>query len=173
MAQYKRKKLLVNPKLQSMLLLRVVGYWLAYMVAIEFLTLTWRISTGPEQPTFAAYFTSYDWSAAGLRLLLASLLLVPIIWDMLHFSNRFAGPIFRMRRTLREVAQGEIVEEVRLRRGDFLHGFADDLNAALRHVEAQQIVPSGRPDQRPWAGGDEPNGISDSGILLDKYSAVR
>jgi hypothetical protein len=116
------------------------------MASMEFLRLTWLIITGPEQPTFAAYFGQYEWRAAGGRLLLGSLLLVPIAWDMLSFSNRFAGPVFRMRRILREVAQGGSVEPIRLRPGDFWHGLADDLNAALQRLAQQPLSP------KPGAG---------------------
>jgi len=140
MAQYKRKKLFVAPKVQGLLIARVVAYWIAAMVTLEFIRLTWQITFGPEQAGFLAYFTSYDWLAAGGRMLFASLLLIPIIWDMLVFSNRFAGPVFRMRRVLREVAQGRVVARVKLRDGDLWHGFADDLNAALQRVAPQQLA---------------------------------
>ncbi len=102
MAHYKRTKLFVDPKVQGLLILRVVIYWVACMATLELLRLTWLIATGPDQPTFAAYFLNHDWCAVGGRLLVASILLVPIIWDMLNFSNRFAGPVYRMRRILRE-----------------------------------------------------------------------
>jgi hypothetical protein len=147
MAQFKRKQLLVDPKVQGFLILRVILYYLASILSIEFLGLTWQIITGPEQPTFAAYFTAHHWPAVGGRLLLASLILVPILYDMLHFSNRFAGPVFRMRRILRTVAQGGPVEVVRLRSGDYWHGFADDLNAALARLE------TGEPSEQPVGDG--------------------
>ncbi len=141
MAHYKRKRLLVDPKVQGLLVLRVVFYWLACIATMEFLRLTWLIATGPEQPSFFAYFATYDWHAAGGRTLLASILLVPIAWDMLSFSNRFAGPVFRMRRILREVARGGAIEHVQLRSGDYWHGLADDLNAALAQLASQPAVP--------------------------------
>ncbi len=134
MARFKRKRLLVDPKVQGALVVRVIFYWLACIATVEFLWLTWQVATGPHQPRFVDYFLNYDWASAGGRLLLASIVLVPITWDMLSFSNRFAGPVYRMRRILREVARGGAIEKVQLREGDFWHGLADDLNAALRRV---------------------------------------
>jgi hypothetical protein len=139
MAHFKRKKLFVDPKVQGLLVLRVVIYWVACMATLELLRLTWLIATGPEQPTFTAYFLNYDWRAVGGRLLIASILLVPIVWDMLNFSNRFAGPVYRMRRILRETAQGRPIERVQLREGDYWHGLADDLNAALEQLAPQRV----------------------------------
>ena len=155
MAHYKRSKLLVDPKVQGLLVLRAIFYWLACMASMELLSLTWLIVTGPEQPTFGAYFSQYAWRAAGGRILLGSLLLVPIVWDMLSFSNRFTGPVFRMRRILREVAQGGCVESIRLRRGDFWHGLADDLNAALQRLAQQPISP--KPGAGPASGNASGN----------------
>ncbi len=139
MAHFKRTKLFVDPKVQGLLILRVVIYWVACMATLELLRLTWVIATEPDQPTFAAYFLNYDWPAVGGRLLIASIVLVPIIWDMLCFSNRFAGPVYRMRRILREAAQGGKIEPVRLRSDDYWHGLADDLNAAFEQLAPERI----------------------------------
>ena len=43
MAHYKRKKLLVDPKVQGLLVLRATVYWLACMATMEFLRLAWLI----------------------------------------------------------------------------------------------------------------------------------
>lgn len=65
------------------------------------------------------------------RLVASLLLLGPITFDMLRLSNRFAGPVFRMQRELKQIAQGGKPEPIRLRDNDYWHDFADDLNAAL------------------------------------------
>jgi hypothetical protein len=92
---------------------------------------------------------------------------------MLVFSNRFAGPVFRMRRVLREVAQGRVVERVRLRDGDYWHGFADDLNAALQQIAPDQLADRNRA-KLPTARADDDSsdatandvGLSDSLAIL-------
>lgn len=175
MAHYKRKRLLVDPKVQGLLVLRVVLYWLACIATMEFLRLTWLVATGPEQPSFVEYFTSYDWRAAGGRLLLASVLLAPITWDMLNFSNRFAGPVFRMRRVLREVARGGAIEHVQLRRGDYWHGLADDLNAALKQLASPQSAPTsaGKEQQDALASQRQNDKLDAECCLADDFTAVR
>ncbi len=105
MPKYPRKQLWIDAKVQGHLIARVVLYWVACFITVELLQLTWRILTGPEQPTFAGYFVNQDWAAMGGRMLICALLLVPITHDMLKLSNRFAGPVFRMRRSLRQVAE--------------------------------------------------------------------
>lgn len=69
-------------------------------------------------------------------MLIAVIVLVPVVWDVLSFSNRFAGPVFRVRRILREIARSGSIEHVRFRQGDYWHGLADDLNAAFERLAA-------------------------------------
>ncbi len=141
MAVYKRRQLLIDPKVQGSLIRRVVIYWLSCVGTVEFLALTWDIATGPEQQSFFAYFQNHDWQAVGVRLLISSFLLIPITYDMLRLSNRFAGPVYRMRRILRKVATEGIVEGVHLREDDYWHEFAEDLNAALSRLSNRDADP--------------------------------
>ena len=134
MGHYKRKRLLVDAKVQGSLVLRVAAYWMACVATIEFLSLSWQIATGPEQPTYLAYFSAQDWRPSCVRVTASALLLVPIAYDMLRLSNRFTGPVFRMRRVLQQVVANGTVEHIRLRDKDYWHDFAADLNAALSRL---------------------------------------
>lgn len=151
MAHYKRKRLLVDARVQGSLVRRVVIYWLACAVTVEFLHLSWQIAIGPEQPTYSGYLLQYDTRSAAARLVFSAFLLVPITLDMLRLSNRFAGPIFRMQRVLRKISAGGPPERVSLREDDFLHDFADDLNAALNRLSnpGAQLVELGEPQTLP------------------------
>lgn len=138
----KRKQLLVEPRVQLTLIRRVVVYWLCTAATVEFLYLTRQIAIGPEQSSFWGYFFNDDLWQAAIRLAIGALVVLPlIIWDMLRMSNRFAGPIYRMRRTLRKVADNGPIENVKLRQGDFWGDFAEDLNAALALLDDQRRSP--------------------------------
>lgn len=143
MAHFKRTRLLVDARVQGSLIRRVVFYWLACVITVEFLNLSWQIATGPEQPTFLGYLLQYDLAAAAVRLLFSAILLVPITLDMLRLSNRFAGPIFRMQHVLRAISAGGAPHPVSLRKDDYWHEFADDLNAALSRLapDSQLLEP--------------------------------
>jgi hypothetical protein len=160
MAVRKRKRLLIDAKVQGALVYRVVTYWVACVVTIELLNLTWQIATGPEQPTFADYFLHQDLRALCGRLALSGLLLAPITLDVLRLSNRFAGPVYRMQLMLHHVARGGEVEPVRLREDDFWQGFAAELNAALARLANQAEEHHGtvenkeRPFEQPRLQGD-------------------
>jgi hypothetical protein len=149
MRYQKRKRLLVDAKVQGPLVLRVVVYWMACVATIEILNLCWQIATCPEQPTFAAYFLNQDWWSSCVRIAASTLLLVPVIFDTLRFSNRFAGPIYRMQRVLRKVVEDGTVEPVKLRDNDFWHDFAGILNAALSRLASQGKKTPAIYDDRP------------------------
>jgi len=81
----------------------------------------------------------------------ASFLLLPlVVYDIVQMSNRFCGPLFRLRRELRALARGEHVEPISFREGDFWQEFAQEFNALLARVQR-----SGLQTEAPAAGSEE------------------
>lgn len=138
-----RKRLFVDPKVQGALVIRVVCYWMICLVTITLMLLCWRIITGPAR----LFYTHLDdmWFHYGPALV-ASLVLLPlVIVDIVRLSNRFAGPMLRLRRNMRELAQGESVEPIAFREGDFWQDFAKEFNGVLARInrlQAQAAQPS-------------------------------
>jgi hypothetical protein len=148
MAKFKRSQLLVEPRVQLSLIRHVCIYWFCTAATVEFLNLTRQIALGPQQASFWDYLFNENSQQALIRLAIGSLLVLPlVIYDMLRLSNRFAGPIFRMRRTLRKVAANGAVENVQLRDGDFWGDFAEELNAALALMDSQRQQPGDEADR--------------------------
>ena len=73
------------------------------------------------------------------RLMVIKLLLflIVVVWFAVFASHRFAGPVLRLRRSMRQLAQGEHVEPIKFRKGDFWPEFADEFNAVLARVQGQ------------------------------------
>ena len=68
--------------------------------------------------------------------LVASLLLLPIVLiDIVRLSNRFAGPLVRLRRSMRALARGEKVQPIHFRGSDFWQEFADEFNAIAARLQ--------------------------------------
>ena len=57
------------------------------------------------------------------------------IYDTVKLSNRFAGPVLRIRRAARQLADGEIPKKSKLRDGDFWKDLASDFNGVIDRVE--------------------------------------
>ena len=89
----------------------------------------------PEQASCFDYFDLSEMSAQFTPAVIASLALLPVvIFDCIRLSNRFAGPIYRLRRVMRQVALGRPAQPVRFRDGDFWDAVSADFNALLARV---------------------------------------
>ncbi|NLX95828.1 MAG: hypothetical protein GXY83_06600 [Rhodopirellula sp.] len=130
--QRPRKQLFVDAKVQGALVLRVVLYWIVCLITITLMLLCWRILTGPAR----IFYTHFDdmWFHYGPAMV-ASLVLLPlVIVDVVRLSNRFVGPLFRLRRSMRELARGEAVRPIQFREGDFWKEFGDEFNSVLARM---------------------------------------
>ncbi len=128
-----RKQLFVDPKVQGALIGRVIMYWLVCLITMTIMLLCWRIVTGPARP----FYTHFDdmWFHFGPAVVASFLLLPLVIVDILRVSNRFVGPLFRLRRSMRALARGERVEPLRFRDDDFWHDFAEEFNDMVAHIQ--------------------------------------
>ena len=135
-----RRYWLVDPKVQGILAARVVVYWLMCLLTVGLMIFCWRSMTDPIDQ-FYAHFREV-WLYYGPAAI-ASLLLMPLVaWDVIRVSNRFAGPLVRLRRTMRALTRGERVKPIHFREGDFWQDFAVDFNALVERVQGAALVES-------------------------------
>jgi hypothetical protein len=128
-----RKRLFVDPKIQGALIVRVILYWMFCLMTIVMMLICWRVAAGPSQP-FWIHLTDL-WSYNGPALI-ASFVLLPLVEiDIVKLSNRFVGPLLRLRKSMRSLARGERVEPLEFRNNDFWREFADEFNAVLKFVK--------------------------------------
>jgi hypothetical protein len=136
-----RKQLFVDYKVQGALTLRVVVYWGACLLTMTLMLVCWRILTGSAR----MFYLQFDdmWFHYKPALVASFLLLPLVVVDVLRLSNHFAGPMVRLRRAMRALAEGKQVEPIHFRENDFWREFADDFNALAARVQAQSaIVPA-------------------------------
>ena len=69
-----------------------------------------------------------------------------VVADVIRVSNRFAGPLVRLRRSMRALARGEHVEPIHFRKGDFWQEFAEEFNAVAARVQGER--PNAEPTLR-------------------------
>jgi len=150
-----RKHLFIDPKVQGALASRVVLYWVVCLGAVFLMLLCWRILTGPARMFHTHLDDMWFFYAPAL---VASLLLLPlVVVDVIRLSNRFAGPMVRMRHAMRELARGEHVAKIHFREGDFWHDFAEEFNEMVDTVQARTppSKPQFEPDEEPVGAGAE------------------
>lgn len=128
-----RTHLFVDAKVQGALIGRVVMYWVACLITIALMLLCWRIITGPAR-IFYTHFSDM-WFFYGPAAVASFLLLPVVIVDIIRISNRFVGPLLRLRRSMRALAHGEEVEPIEFRDNDFWRDFADEFNAVRARIQ--------------------------------------
>jgi hypothetical protein len=82
-------------------------------------------------------------------LLALVLILPPILYDLLKFSNRIAGPLYRCRNVMRQIADGESVPEFEPRKGDQFREFFQTFNALIKVWNARLGAAEPRAEETP------------------------
>jgi hypothetical protein len=146
-----RLHLFVDPPVQIALIVRVVCYWLICLAAVTLLRLCWHMLADSAQ-TSEMLLDSLWFDIA--RACEISLILLPLVlFDILRLSNRFVGPLLRLRQSMRQLARGEHVDPIEFRGSDFWREFAGEFNALLSRVEKSDTAAGqGREDDlgRQW-----------------------
>ena len=104
--QHKRSKQLVDRSVQGQLVLRVLAHWVVFLVGSFSVLTVWQLllSGDPLNP-FSAQMQDIWTHSAPVFVVLA--VLIPVfVWDTVKFSNRFTGPMYRLRSSIRDLAQG-------------------------------------------------------------------
>ncbi len=107
-------------------------YWVVCLITIALMLLCWDIITGPAR----MFYMHFDdmWFFYGPAAIASFLLLPLVIVDIIRISNRFVGPLLRLRRSMRALARGEYVEPIEFRGNDFWYDFADEFNAVRARI---------------------------------------
>jgi len=132
MPRLKRKQLFVDPQVQGAFLLRVTIYFGAWLLAAG-VTATVLGMTSFLAQNDSALLGEY-WYFMKL-VLAASLLVLPIIlYDISVLTNRVIGPLNRLRRELRRLGEGQRVEPLEFRDGDYWSEIAVEFNTVAQRV---------------------------------------
>src|SRR5215212_1294419 len=132
----KRKKIWVN-RFQTALFWRIAAYFLFYQIAVWSLVLI-EVNMYAELEVMLG-----SGSATNLMLFLVALVLgvgVLFIYDAIKFTHRIVGPIVRFRQICQAVRDGETVDLVKLRDGDYLLEFRDEFNEMLKALEERGAI---------------------------------
>ena len=123
----KRSKILVDPKVQWSIAGRVLVHWGLLLVCLISIGALVRLMAATTQDSFSDAL----WAALKSQAAVAGVMfvLLPVfIRDTMKLSNRFAGPMYRLRTALAVMAKGEEGRPIKFRTGDFWHEAADDFN---------------------------------------------
>lgn len=138
-SQFKRTQIWVDSAFQFRLLLRLVVYFVllsATAFHFAFLLEVFRnLSKGFVKSVSVLYL---DFLHQQLPILFTAALFAPILlYDLVKFSHRVAGPLFRCRKVMERMADDQVVPEFIPRRHDLLGDFFKSFNALIRVCNAR------------------------------------
>lgn len=130
----KRRRFLVDPELQIGLSTEMVGwiyvYFLVFAVVANLGNVLTVLTAGAEE---AAYLAAMDEIRGFARyvVLPMGVTFVAMAVHGVFLTHRIAGPIVRLKRTMREIASRRLPSPITLRRKDHFKDLADEVNAAV------------------------------------------
>lgn len=139
-----RRRILIDSGVQGALVRRTGLYAAAtglYLLVIFILS---DALSHPREPISESLFRCLDeavlW-APGLMLL------APLFaYDLINISNRFVGPMFRLRRELRKLSNGETVSPMYSRQGDFWADASESFNRLREELVELRASDSASPE---------------------------
>ncbi len=131
-----RRQHWVDSRVQGTLVRRILLHWCAFFVITLMCVSVLQLLLGDPNKTIAERIMS---PGSGLLLIgVVMLALFPAFaLDTIRFSNRFVGPIARLRRYMRELADGENITTLAFRDNDFWSEVADEFNQVVELVQEQ------------------------------------
>jgi hypothetical protein len=124
-----RKKTYVDPKIQGMLVRRLVIHWTTFLIVASGVVFCVQLLSDPFRP-LGEHFQQLWWMQ-GPFLLVFVLLLPVFVLDTIKLSHRFVGPVYRLRQTIRQIAEGNTPPPLKFRDFDFWQDMAQDFNVMV------------------------------------------
>ena len=133
MAHPRRTKKFIDANVQGSLARRIIFHWLLFLLVASLAAFILQVLSNPFRP-LSDHLNDIWWTHGPFFLVMIFLLPV-FIFDSIKLSHRFAGPVYSLRRAIRDIAQGKPARKLKFRRHDFWHDVAEDYNAMLQRLE--------------------------------------
>jgi hypothetical protein len=132
MSRPQRRKVYIDANVQGALARRIILHWVAFFGVALVVSFVLQVLSNPFRPV-VDHLRDLWWTQGPFIVVMLFLLPVFVV-DTVKISHRFAGPIFSLRRAIREITQGKPPRKLKFRTNDFWHELSEDFNAMLVHL---------------------------------------
>jgi hypothetical protein len=132
MSRPQRRQKFIDSKVQGALARRIIFHWFVFVGVASAAALLLQVLSDPFRP--AGEHLRDVWFTHGPFLVVMVFMLPVFVIDTIKVSHRFAGPIFSLRRSMREVAEGQPPRKLQFRENDFWQDLATDYNAMIARL---------------------------------------
>ncbi len=129
----KRVTFFVDRPVQGALARRIVIHWCIFFLLSIISLFALEFFLGNPNLTFSGQLQVL-WSKYAYFIVIMLAIVPTFIYDTMKLSNRFAGPILRLRESIHGLAQGDQVADLRFREDDFWRELSEDFNQVARRV---------------------------------------
>lgn len=131
-APFRRQKIYVDRHVQGGIVLRLAAIWLTTTVIAIFVSALLQFL---GDPTIGLEAYLADFSRYWVPTLMAFGAMLPIAGlHLVRFTHRFVGPIVRLRRLMRELAEGQVLAPVKFREKDYWQDLATEFNRVAEEL---------------------------------------
>jgi len=126
----KRTRTVIDREVQYGVVWKIAAHWIALFVCNSIALVVWVGLF--EQPDVSWKQTLGDSFRRFLPFFVITAALIPaFVIDTLKLTNRFAGPISRLRTELKNASEGRPVQRLKFRSNDYWLDIADGFNALI------------------------------------------
>lgn len=159
-----RRRYFVDPQVQGALIRQAIWYWLWTSITFGLVIILCRVApswlSGKDHPS------GQLWYHLGPYVLASAVLFPVVVFSAIRCSHRFVGPMVRVRRTLKELAAGESVDELRLREHDYWTDIADHINEIAARLSRHGHDPANQ------TGHDQQAIVTDADQRSENHSEI-
>lgn len=133
----KRKQNFIDTHVQGALVRRILFHWCLFFFVTCMLVAVLNALSGDPSLSLADRI----WGETGTLGIVAVAMMVlfpAFALDTIRFSNRFVGPISRLRRSLRELRSNGTAEKIKFRDNDFWVEMANEFNQVVDLVSEKK-----------------------------------
>ena len=132
-----RKQNYVDSSVQGALLRRIFVHWLVFFLVTTLSILVLKTLLGDPSVPMVERLKFEMGEFIFMSMVILSLF-PAFMLDTIRFSNRFVGPIVRLRRSLRELIENRETDHVKFRDNDFWLEMGDEFNKVNDIIKSQQ-----------------------------------
>ena len=137
----RRKRLLVDKKLQMGMSLHIVGFVYVYLVLFALLANFTALKTVVFGGSEEAYIEAVDRLTIFVQVFVLPLgaTFVAMCLHGIFFTHRIVGPIYRFRETLKKIRGGDLAGRIEIRKDDYFGDLCDEINSMIGHLRGDLI----------------------------------
>lgn len=128
-----RNKVYVDRIVQGALARRIVLHWCVFFALTVISLVALELFLGDPGLTMSEHLRTL-WSKYAFLLILMVAIVPTFIYDSMKLSNRFVGPVLRLHDSIRALAKGEPVRELKFRDSDFWQEISEDFNVVASRI---------------------------------------